>query len=332
VSQMATCCHYQDDKNEKSVGRVSRSRTSPILSQRPAMKFFAHSSLGTRPRASHLAFLVPGLLLIGCVSLDKPAVVKTCASSPQGCSDNPVPTGGDAAIANDAPQSEDLPPGNDTLVAHADLPPAIPDLRANADLATDPLADVTGLTDTADGSVGSSGKDATEVGIGDVSSSELANPDLPGPDLPGPDLLGSDVPGPDLLGPDLPGPDLLGPDLLGPDLPGPDLPADLPTGRDSPTDIIPDLGRDQAKTDTGPGNCINQIIASGYAAGTAPPCSACNDGNGNSLTTKCTGMLDCLAPPKTSADFTNCLNAVAGSSKVGDCVTALTTAGCPGGY
>jgi hypothetical protein len=80
------------------------------------------------------------------------------------------------------------------------------------------------------------------------------------------------------------------------------------------------------------GNCITQIIASGYAAGTAPPCSACSDGNGNSLATKCADMLGCLAPPKTSVDYNTCLNAVAGSSRVGNCVNALTSAGCPEGY
>ena len=259
-----------------------------------------------------LALGVSGLLLAGCVGLDKPAAVQACASSPQGCSRNPVPANRDAAISNDSPPNSDFkPPANDTPVAQADLPPATPDLRANADLAADLHAEVAGLADTSDGSVGADLKDATEVGLGDVSA-DLLGPDLPGPDLPGPDLPGLDSSGPDSL--------------------GPDLPADLPAGRDSPTDVIPDLASDQVKNDTGAGNCITQIIASGYTAGTAPPCSACNDGNGNSLATKCTGMLGCLAPPKTSADFTNCLNTVGGSSRVGDCVKALTNAGCPGGY
>ena len=246
------------------------------------------------------------------MGLDKPAAVQACASSPQGCSRNPVPANRDAAISNDSPPNSDFkPPANDTPVAQADLPPATPDLRANADLAADLHAEVAGLADTSDGSVGADLKDATEVGLGDVSA-DLLGPDLPGPDLPGPDLPGLDSSGPDSL--------------------GPDLPADLPAGRDSPTDVIPDLASDQVKNDTGAGNCITQIIASGYSAGTAPPCSACNDGSGNSLATKCTGMLACLAPPKTSADFTNCLNAVGGSIRVGDCVKALTNAGCPGGY
>ena len=271
------------------------------------MKFLAHVYSAMHHCGFSLAWGVSGLLLAGCVGLDKPAAVQACASSPQGCSDNPVPANRDAAIFNDARPNSDLPPGNDTPVVQADLPPASPDLRANADLAADLHAEVTGLADTSDGSVGADLKDATEVGLGEVSSSDLASPDWPSSDLPGHDSSG--------------------PDSL-----GPDLPADLPAGRDSPSDIIPDLASDQVKNDTGTGNCITQIIASGYSAGTAPPCSACNDGNGNSLATKCTGMLGCLAPPKTSADFTNCLNAVGGSSRVGDCVKVLTNAGCPGGY
>jgi len=206
------------------------------------------------------------------------------------------------------------------LVAQPDLPSTTPDLRTTPDLATDILASDTGSADTSDGRVGAEVNDATEAGIGDLSLLDLATRDLLRQDL-----LGHDLPSPDLASPDLPAPD------LPTDPPTPDLPTDPPTP-DSQPDIAPDLGRDLARNDTGSGNCITQIIASGYASGTAPACSACNDGNGNSLATKCTGMLDCLAPPKTSADFITCLNAVGGSSKVRDCVNTLTTAGCPAGY
>lgn len=280
------------------------------------MKFFAHVSFGSRPRASHLVFLVSGLLWTGCVSLDQPAAVKACASSPQGCSDNPTR---DAGMGDGAPPNPDVASQNDTPGAQVDLPPATPDLRTDADLVTELPVD--SLVDSADGTVGLDVKDTTGEGIGDVSSWDLTSLDLPGLDLPRLDSFG----------PDLPGPDLPGPDLFGPDLPGLDLSEDLPTGRDSPTDIVPDLARDQVMNDGFAGNCITQIIADGYAAGTAPPCSECIE-NGSSLAAKCTGMLDCLAPPKTNADYTNCLNTVGGSSKVGDCVSALTTAGCPSGY
>jgi hypothetical protein len=43
-------------------------------------------------------------------------------------------------------------------------------------------------------------------------------------------------------------------------------------------------------------------------------------------------MIDCLAPPKTQADITNCQNAVGGDSTVYGCVYALTTAACPTGF
>lgn len=295
------------------------------------MKLLDHVFFETRPCVSLLTFLFPGLLSFGCVNLDKPAAVKACASTPQGCSDEPLPAKRDAASADDVPSNGDLPSVKDTLVAQTDLPSTTPDLRTTADLPPDPFASETGLADTADGRVGPEVNQVIEVGIGDLSSLDLATRDLLGQDL-----LGPDLPRPDLASPEMPAPDLLGPDLLVPDLarrdlPAPDLPTDPPTP-DSQPDIAPDLGRDLAKTDTGSGNCISQIIASGYASGTAPACSACNDGNGNSLATKCTGMLDCLAPPKTSADFITCLNAVGGSSKVRDCVNTLTTAGCPAGY
>jgi hypothetical protein len=266
------------------------------------MKFLVHVHFKTRPGVSLLTFLVPGFLLFGCVNLDKPSAVMACANATQGCSDEHLPAKRDAAITEDAPSNDDLPSEKDTLVAQPDLPSTTTDLRTTPDLATDILASDTGSADTSDGRVGAEVNNVTEAGIGDLSLLDLATRDLLRQDL---------------LGPDLPSPDLASPDLPAPD---------------SQPDIAPDLGRDLARNDTGSGNCISQIIASGYASGTAPTCSACNDGNGNSLATKCTGMLDCLAPPKTSADFITCLNAVGGSSKVRDCVNALTTAGCPAGY
>jgi hypothetical protein len=84
-------------------------------------------------------------------------------------------------------------------------------------------------------------------------------------------------------------------------------------------------------TSTITGNCITTLISNGYAAGTASPCSTCNQ-NGNSLATKCSKMIDCLAPPKTQADVTNCQNTVGADSTVADCVSALTTAACPSGF
>jgi hypothetical protein len=84
-------------------------------------------------------------------------------------------------------------------------------------------------------------------------------------------------------------------------------------------------------TSTTTGNCITTLINDGYAAGTAPPCSACKEYN-TSLTAQCTGMIDCLAPPKTQASVLDCQHSVGGDSVVADCVSALTTAACPNGF
>jgi hypothetical protein len=75
-------------------------------------------------------------------------------------------------------------------------------------------------------------------------------------------------------------------------------------------------------------NCITAIQSGGYAAPSTPACSACKD-NQLSLTDKCMGMIDCLAPlwPCTAC-FTNCLNNVGGSGAVDACVRALTAAAC----
>ena len=79
-------------------------------------------------------------------------------------------------------------------------------------------------------------------------------------------------------------------------------------------------------------NCATRIIANGYQAGTAPPCSACRDNNGVVLATKCEDMIDCLAT-RTTPYLYDCLNAVSGSSFVYDCAFALTkAAGCPTAY
>ena len=91
----------------------------------------------------------------------------------------------------------------------------------------------------------------------------------------------------------------------------------------------PEPGRDGG--DSGSGSCISKLINDGYAAGAIQPCSACSF-NGTSKTVQCTKMIDCLAPPKTQADITNCQNTVGGDSVVAGCVLALTTAACPNGF
>ena len=212
------------------------------------MKFFAHVYHTMRHCSFSLAWGVSGLLLAGCAGLDKPAAVQASRRSPQGCSRNPVPANRDAAMSNDAPPNSDfMPPTNDTPDAQADLPPATPDLRANADLAADLHAEVTGLADPPMDRSERTRRMRLRLAWG--MCLPVVRPGFAGPDLPGPDL-----------------PDL---DSSGPDSLGPDLPADLPAGRDSPTDVIPDLANDQVKNDIVTENCITRIIASGYTAGTA---------------------------------------------------------------
>jgi len=77
------------------------------------------------------------------------------------------------------------------------------------------------------------------------------------------------------------------------------------------------------------GNCVNDIQANGYSAGTAAPCSACND-NGKSLETECEAVIDCVAPqwPCTGNCLTQCYNMSGASGPVMSCVSALTTAAC----
>ena len=76
------------------------------------------------------------------------------------------------------------------------------------------------------------------------------------------------------------------------------------------------------------GGCIGTMIASGYAAGTAAPCSQCNE-NGMSLTAKCTMMIDCLAPSCANGNcYLECFHSVSGSDPLDRCVKALVMAAC----
>jgi hypothetical protein len=244
------------------------------------------------------------VLLFGlaCVNLDKPESVRSCANSPQGCSDNPTVTPRDAAAFADGPN--DLQPGLADASVAPDAATTASDAAVLADRAADRVAqaDVVAKLDTgmADGQ-----DDGQVDGLRDLNSVDL-------PD---------DVPVVSDLAPllDVPEPDSPTVDLGGG---GPDVGRDGLAGLDAGWDTSPEVSS----------NCITQIIGNGYKAGSARPCSACTDGNGGSLATQCTQMLDCLAPPSTSSNFLYCLNYIHGSSLVGDCVNALTKVACPTGY
>jgi len=259
--------------------------------------------------------------LVGCVDLEKPDSVKLCASSREGCSDNPGGGSRDAAL--------------DALTAPGDARPSDPPWMSDAVNLGDERAG--GLSDIVDGTderADGLPNAADRVAVPD-GSVETALADSPRPDG-NPDVELPEVAA-DLWPPlDLP----VSPDMQ-PDL-QPDGPLDLAeVGRDA-ADVLSyldssddgppnvDVGPDQNPDTTT--NCITPIVDDGYKAGTAPACSECKDSAGGTLASKCTGMLDCLAS-KGKPALVECLNVVGGSSLVRDCVTALTNAaGCPAAY
>jgi hypothetical protein len=240
------------------------------------------------------------VLLVGCVNLDKPESVRNCAGTPQGCSDEPTSTSkSDASDGQKGSPDVKLEDGNAT----PDVVPGSPD--AGPDRFSSP--------DVADAIVR---RDSAPVEI-DGGAVDGQGADLPF-DLPvsadGPSFdEGSEL---DVGKADLPTPDTA--DAIA-DLPSADVTVDVTF-----LDATPDVQL----------NCVEQIVSSGYKAGTAAPCSECYD-NKTPMVKQCTGMLDCLAPksaPRSSSTILQCLNQVGGSGVVSDCVTVLLKAGCPNGY
>lgn len=235
------------------------------------------------------------VMLLGCVSLDKPENVVKCATSPEGCSDNPT----------SKPDASDGPKGS-------------PDARLEDAPADSPYADAG--KDASPDAPDSVMRDSRLVDLGDGLGEPDAQPDL-SPDLPVPlDLSWLDEGASfDLGKSDLPIPDAVDSGDVAPDLSLADVFVDT-----APLDTQPDVQT----------NCVAQIASNGYAAGAAPACSECHDNN-LSLAKQCTGMIDCLATkpaPRGLGAFMDCQNQVAGSSLVGDCAVALVKAGCPNGY
>lgn len=91
------------------------------------------------------------------------------------------------------------------------------------------------------------------------------------------------------------------------------------------------VARDTAlSTPDAAGSCINDVVANGYACGSATSCAGCVDINGASKTAGCTKAIDCLAKAGASCDSNcqlNCLNQ-AGDQPAQACVTALQKAAC----
>ena len=79
-------------------------------------------------------------------------------------------------------------------------------------------------------------------------------------------------------------------------------------------------------------SCITQVVANGYACGSATSCAACKDMNGNSREDACKKGIDCFA--KAGAECSSscqqdCLNQ-SGDTPGQACVTALRAAACSG--
>jgi hypothetical protein len=294
------------------------------------------SPAGVRRRWPGVAFLLFALVPLACVNLAKPGGVEECAKNST-CSDDPntLPgpePGPDAAVLPDGTSTPDLasPDTAPDLPSDppSDPPTVVPDGPGVPDLPNDPPP-------APDAGGDSKGNDVVLIvddGGGDsIGTKDRAfGPETPaelGPE-PGPE------PGPELgpeTGPEA-GPEL-GPESgreQGPELgPEPGSESGREQGPEPGPEPAPEPGRDGG--DSGSGSCITKLINDGYAAGTAPPCSVCIE-NGTSKTDKCTKMIDCLAPPKTQADVTNCQNTVGADSVVGGCVFALTTDACPSGF
>jgi hypothetical protein len=259
------------------------------------------------------------LFSFGCVDLDKPENVRICAGSTAGCSDSPKSSDAGTDVSKDS--------------ADAPVPDAPSADGRDALIVIDLGSDSPGVADAVDGLLRT---DSIQIPV-DAGEADGPAPDVQELDTGVEDLLTtSDLPvALDLSAvPDLPPlsdlPVVL--DLATPDLPGPDGPDVGSDTSDALSDTQLDVSPDQGRLDAQPANCVTEIVNNGYKAGTAPACSACNDGHGLVLATQCTGMVDCLVPSRTPADFTNCLNFVHGSSLVSDCVTKLINAGCPAAH
>ena len=273
--------------------------------------------------------LAPVLLSLGCVNLNKPAVVSACAgSSTQPCKD---PTGGekfDAPVVPDAPvlPSPDVSPANnDARLIPQDGGPG---LNSDSPTTSDDVSQNGDTNSLGDSAVVPDGKILPDVGA-DVRSG------LPDAGIEVQSDAQADV-------------QVVLPPELGAEFapePGPE-PAGVEPGLEPGPEAHPEVGpepspepgpepRPEPGPDAGAGdvaiNCIQQIINNGYSFGTTPPCSACVE-NGTSRATQCTAIIDCLQTnyPCTGNCTNQCNNTAKASGVAISCANAITTAAaCP---
>jgi hypothetical protein len=272
-----------------------------------------------RARIPSWGFVLPGLLVLGCVNLNQPASVSKCVGSTSGpCLDNPSNPDAPVVPPNlDAPvfPALDASVGMDTVqVVPRDDGPAE---RSDSPLTPDDGGDVNGPQDVAV-APDDLGPD-TEIVLLDGSSDVQSD-------------IASDVQADIALD--------VRSDLRG-DLPSfgaePSVePGPEPTGMEAGPEPRPEPGpepRPEPGPDGGTGdlaapNCVQQIINNGYSFGSIPSCSVCVDQNRLSYATQCKAIIDCLQThyPCTGNCPSTCNNSAGANSAAIGCADALMTA------
>jgi hypothetical protein len=221
------------------------------------MEFSDRDLVGSRNFVFLSALLLPGLLVVGCVSLTKPLAVQKCAANST-CSDDPnSPLRDDAKDDTVDNPSPDLPFNEETPIVKPDAGPDV----------SPPLPDVP--PDTADTGPGNKDTKIADVLIpADAADASPPPADVPVDKVPspesGPESQGAEPPSGPEVGSDM-APDAgrdFGPDAgrdVGPDL-GLDVIPDVgpDVAPDQAQDVAPDLPRDSGPgtADTQPaGNC-----------------------------------------------------------------------------
>jgi hypothetical protein len=217
-------------------------------------------------RATELVFLGALSLSIGCVSLDKPALVEECATKGN-CSNEPIVLGPDAKDATDDVEQPraDVRIADEPVGGKADLgpdSPALPDASPDKADASSGKQDVSGpessLSEVAvPGDVGSDSGAADSIVLADVSSPDI-EPDVPDPskqdvakddvakdDVVKQDVVKEDVTKDDVVKEDVLKEDVVKEDVTKEDVSGPEVPRDLPPDSASNCSIFYGSGSSQ---------------------------------------------------------------------------------------
>jgi hypothetical protein len=216
----------------------------------PEPVFVRSHPIGTGP-----ILLVATMLGLGCVSLDKPALVEECATK-RGCSNEPFSPGADAKPANDdaEPGRPDLRPADEPTGPKSDVGPDIPstpdagpdqtdvtvdkkdvvgpepgstDLVPPTDRGSDSRSDVV-VPDSKTDLVFDQGQDNADGGRDGADKEDIAKDDGSKDDVAKDDLVKDDVSADDVVKEDVVKDDVVKDDVVKNDVPGPEAPRDLP--------------------------------------------------------------------------------------------------------